>query len=206
MGTVENCSYQVGAKGELTQLLHNWQRGDRQALDRLAPLIEGELRRLARHLLRSERCGHTLQPTALVNEAYLRLIDQHQGWQNRAHFFGVAIHLMRRVLVDHARARSRHKRGSGACLLTLDESLSASAPEADLDLVSLDAALERLAIHSPEECRVVELRYFAGLTIQETAAVLGLSAGAVTRRWSFARAWLRRELGEESVGAGRAQG
>ncbi|BAC89031.1 sigma-70 family RNA polymerase sigma factor [Gloeobacter violaceus] len=198
MSTVEDYGHQAGSEGDLTQLLCNWQRGDRQALDRLAPILEGELRQLARHLLRSERCGHTLRPTALVNEAYLRLIDQRQGWQNRAHFFGVAAHLMRRVLVDYARARARHKRGGGACMLSLDESLAVAAPEADIDLLILDAALERLAIHSPEECRVVELRYFAGLTISETAEVLGLSAGAVTRRWAFARAWLRRELGDET--------
>ncbi|UFP96647.1 sigma-70 family RNA polymerase sigma factor [Gloeobacter morelensis] len=200
MNTVGNHSHRAGAAADLTQLLCSWQRGDRQALDRIAPILEGELRQLARHLLRSERCGHTLRPTALVNEAYLKLIDQRQSWRNRAHFFGMAAHLMRRVLVDHARARARHKRGGGVCMLSLDESLAVAVEEADLDLVVLDAALERLAVHSPEECRVVELRYFAGLTISETAEVLGLSPGAVTRRWAFARAWLRRELDDTTCG------
>ncbi len=206
MSTTGNDSCQAAAKGTLTQLLSGWQSGDRRAIARLAPILEVELRQLARHLLRAERSGHTLQPTALVNETYLRLAGQRQSWQSRAHFFGMAAHLMRRVLVDYARARARLKRGGGVGVLSLDEAIAVAAPEADIDLELLDAALERLAVHSPEECRVVELRYFAGLTIQATAEVLGLSVGAVTRRWSFARTWLRRELGVELGVAGPGPG
>jgi RNA polymerase sigma factor (TIGR02999 family) len=180
---------------DVTQLLLAWGRGDPSALERLLPLVEAELRRLARHYMRGERTGHTLQATALVNEAYLRLVEQHRvQWQNRAHFVGVAARLMRRVLVDHARTHQYAKRGGGARRVTLDDAagLVLNRP---VDLVALDEALGRLAAVDGRKARVVELRFFGGLSVEEAAEVLGVSAVTVKREWAMARAWLRCELG-----------
>jgi RNA polymerase sigma factor (TIGR02999 family) len=178
----------------VTQLLVNWSNGDQKALEELTPLVYGELRRLASRYLRNERPGHTLQSTALVHEAYLRLIDQHSvHWQNRAHFFGVAAQLIRRILVDHARGRKADKRGGGAAMLALDEVLGTPG-QRDLDLVALDDALEGLGKIDPQQSRVVELRFFAGLSIEETAEVLRVSPATVKRDWTAAKAWLYREI------------
>ena len=179
----------------VTQLLVEWSHGDQDALERLTPLVYGELRRLARRHLSRERSDHTLQSTALVHEAYLRLVDQRSvQWQNRAHFFGVAAQLIRRILIDHARARQAGKRGAGACLLSLDEALDAPAGGRQLDIVALDDALAQLAKIDPRQSRIVELRFFAGLTVQETAEVLSVSTPTVNREWNAAKAWLFREL------------
>jgi len=185
----------------VTQLLVEWSHGDQDALERLTPLVYGELRRLARRHLSRERSDHTLQSTALVHEAYLRLIDQRSvQWQNRAHFFGVAAQLIRRILIDYARAKQAGKRGAGACLLSLDEALDSPAGGRPLDIVALDDALEQLAKIDPRQSRIVELRFFAGLTVEETAEVLNVSTPTVNREWAAAKAWLFRELnrrGEE---------
>jgi RNA polymerase sigma-70 factor (ECF subfamily) len=179
----------------VTQLLVDWSNGDQSALDRLMPVVYDELRRLAGNYLRRERAGHTLQPTALVNEAYMRLVDQRQArWQNRAQFFGVAAQLMRRILVDHARVRQAQKRGGSE-----QEQLSLSEAERlgekpDIDLLALHEALNELALIDEQQARIVELRFFGGLTIEETAEVLGISHATVERDWTLARAWLRREL------------
>jgi RNA polymerase sigma-70 factor (ECF subfamily) len=164
--------------------------GDHDALDALLPLVYAELRRLAAGYLRRERHGHTLQPTALVHEAYLRMIDQTQvRWQNRAHFFGVAAQMMRRILVDHARSQQAEKRGGDVQKLSLDENIDVSGERAS-DLVALDEALQRLAEIDPTKSRVVELRFFGGLSVEETAEVLGVSAPTVKRQWRMAKAWL----------------
>ncbi len=179
----------------VTQLLVEWSHGDQDALERLTPLVYGELRRLARRHLSRERSDHTLQSTALVHEAYLRLIDQRSvQWQNRAHFFGVAAQLIRRILIDYARAKQAGKRGSGACLLSLDEALDSPAGGRPLNIVALDDALEELAKIDPRQSRIVELRFFAGLTVEETAEVLNVSTPTVNREWAAAKAWLFREL------------
>lgn len=179
---------------EVTRLLLRWGGGDRQAFDALAPLVYDELRKMAGRYLRRERADHTLQSTALVHEAYLRLVDQnHVQWQNRAQFFGLAAELIRRILVDHARARQAAKRGGAVVRLTLDEALDAAIPR-NLDLVRLDDALKALAEFDPQQARAVELRFFGGLTIEETAEVLGVSTATVKREWTIAKAWLRREL------------
>ena len=181
----------------VTDLLLAWGRGDRSALDALLPLIYGELRRQADRALRRESSGHTLQPTALVHEAYLRLIDQERvEWQNRSHFFGVAAQLIRRILIDHARSRHAVKRGGGAIQLTLEDGDGQRRSDADdaVDILSLNDALERLTALDPRQGQVVELRYFGGLSIQETAAAMGISVATVKREWAVARAWLRREL------------
>ena len=177
----------------VTQLLVRWTEGDHQALEDLLPLVYDELRRLARRYLQQERPGHTLQSTALVHEAYLRLVDQNVSWQNRAHFFGIAAQMMRRILVDHARSRSAAKRGDGACRVTLDEGLVALA-ERDLDLVALDAALTNLAKIDPQQAKIVELRFFAGLSIEDTSEALHISPATVKRDWAMAKAWLHREM------------
>jgi RNA polymerase sigma factor (TIGR02999 family) len=174
-----------------------WGAGDRAAGERLLPEVYAELRRCAARAMRRESAEHTLQATALVHEAYLRLVDQRRvQWQNRAHFFGIAAQVMRRILVDHARARHAAKRGGGATQLTLGDG-DAAAPAADgaLDLLALHDALERLAGLDPEQARLVELRYFGGLSIEETAEALDVSPATVKREWALARAWLRRELG-----------
>ncbi len=179
----------------ITHLLKEWSAGDPQALDRLTPLVYEELRHQAARYLRRERRSHTLQTTALIHEAYLRLIDAKDvHWQSRAHFFAIAANLMRRILVDHARRRDADKRGGSRVRVQLDEAL-AVADEADVDLLAIDEALDRLAVIDPQQARVVELRFFSGLSVEETAAALGVSPKTVKRDWSVARAWLRREIG-----------
>lgn len=178
----------------VTELLHAWSDGDKAALDQLVPVVYDELRRQASRYLRREAGSHTLQTTALVNEAYLRLVDQkHIRWQNRAQFFGIAAQLMRRILVDHARTKHRAKRGGGDLRVTLDEAMAIAANR-EIDLVALDAALNRLAQLDEQQSKVVELRFFSGLNVEETAAALSLSPATVKRDWSVAKAWLYREL------------
>jgi RNA polymerase sigma-70 factor (ECF subfamily) len=183
------------ASDNVTQLLLQWNDGDEGALERLMPVVYNELRRLASGYLRRERAGHTLQPTALVNEAYLRLVDQRSArWQNRAQFFGVAAQLMRRILVDHARLRQAAKRGgSDQQQLSLSHA-ERIASHQEIDLLALHEALNDLAQIDPQQSRIVELKFFGGLTIEETAEVLGISHATVERDWTLARAWLRREL------------
>ena len=179
---------------EVTQLLIDWSNGDKAALDRLMPLIYEELRRLAHRYISRERPGHTLQTTALVNEAYLRLIKRKSvHWANRAHFFAIAAQLMRGILVDHARAHAYQKRGGGARKVALDEVMVVSQERA-AEVVALDDALKGLAEIDPQLGRIVELKFFGGLTVEEIAEVLGLSAATVKREWSTAKAWLYREL------------
>lgn len=184
----------------MTTLLVRWRDGDREALEELMPLVYDELRRLARHYLRRERSDHTLQSTALVHEAYLRLAGSNApNWQNRAHFFGVAAHIMRQILVEHARAYGAEKRGGGACKLVLDEAVAFS-PQIDVDVVALDKALGELTELDSQQGRIVELRFFGGLTIEDTSEVLGISPATVKRDWVTARAWLYRAMtGEASV-------
>ena len=178
----------------VTQLLERWSKGDESALEQLMPLVYDELHRLAGSYLRRERSGHTLQPTALVNEAYLRLIDQRQShWQNRSQFFGVVAQLMRRILVDHARARHAVKRG-GPHLSLPSSHADRFGEQPDVDLLALHDALNRLAELDPHQSQIVELRFFGGLTIEETADVMHISHATVEREWKVARAWLRREL------------
>jgi RNA polymerase sigma-70 factor, ECF subfamily len=178
----------------VTQLLEKWSQGDQDALEQLLPLVYDELHRLAGAYLRRERADHTLQPTALVNEAYLRLIDQrHMHWQNRAQFFGIAAQLMRRVLVDHARAHHAAKRGGPQEELSLSHALN-FGQQPDVAFLNLHDALTRLAEIDPDQCQIVELRFFGGLTIAETAEVMKISHATVERDWTMARAWLRREL------------
>jgi RNA polymerase sigma-70 factor (ECF subfamily) len=182
---------------DVTGLLEDWSRGDRGALDRLLPLIYGELRGIAARQLRHEREGHTLQPTALVHEAYLRLVEQRTvGWQNRAHFFGVAAQVMRRILVDHARRHAARKRGDGAQRVPL-EAIAATASASHIPVLALDHALGRLEELDPGLARIVELRAFGGLTIEEAAHVLNVSPSTAKREWRTAKAWLARELGAE---------
>jgi RNA polymerase sigma factor (TIGR02999 family) len=184
----------ISTPEEITQLLIAWNQGDQRARDELMPLIYNELRRLARSHLRRERVNHTLQPTALVHEAFLRLIDQSQvNWQNRAHFFGAAARLMRQILINHAEARRAAKRGGEAERISLND-VDQFTVEQGLDLEALDEALKRLEQIDPPQSRIVELRYFSGLTIEEIAEVMGISPATVKREWSTARAWLRREL------------
>jgi RNA polymerase sigma factor (TIGR02999 family) len=185
----------------VSKLLLNWGQGDQGAREALIPLVYDELRRLARRYLRRERRDHTLQSAALVNEAYLRLIRQeHPQWQNRAHFFGVAAQLMRHILVDHARNRAAAKRGAGAPRLTLDPDV-ALPQERDVDLIALDDALNQLAALDPQQSRLVELRFFGGLSIEETSVVLGVSPATVKREWATARAWLQREMRNKETSA-----
>ena len=179
----------------ITQLLHEWGDGKPGAIDDLLPLIYSELHRQAAAYLRRERPNHTLQATALVHEAYLKLVDQrHVEWRNRGHFFAIAAQAMRRILVDHARNRRREKRGGALENVPLEEALLATADEADIDVVALDEALARLAEFDPEQERLVELRYFAGLSLEEAAEVLGVSRATAAREWAIAKAWLHREL------------
>jgi RNA polymerase sigma factor (TIGR02999 family) len=181
-------------KADVTQLLSRWSAGDRAALDSLVPVVYRELRRMAARYLRHERSHHTLQPTALVHEAFLKLVGQRDvRWQNRAHFFGVAAQLMRRVLVDYARQRAADKRGGGVECLPLEDALAIGGAN-QIDIIAVDDALHRLAIVDPDQVRLVELRFFGGLTIEETAEVLGWSSGSVKREWTVARAWLQREI------------
>jgi len=184
----------------VTQLLVRWRGGDREALEELMPLVYEELRRLAHYYLRQERADHTLQSTALVHEAYLRLAGQNPPqWQNRAHFFGIAAHIMRQILVEYARGRSTAKRGGNAVTLTLDEAVA--VPQGmDVDVVALDRALTELSGMDAQQGRIVELRFFAGLTIEDTSEVLGISPATVKRDWVAARAWLFRAMtGEASA-------
>ena len=179
---------------EITQLLLAWGGGDEAALNRMIPLVNRELQQIARRCIGAERRGHSLQPTALVNEAYLRLVDVKQmSWQNRAHFLAMAARLMRRILVDHARSKGSAKRGGGAAKLTLDDALIV-ANERGRDLVALDDALEALATVDERKSRVIELRFFGGLSVEETAEVLDVSSDTVKRDWRLAKLWLLREL------------
>jgi RNA polymerase sigma factor (TIGR02999 family) len=183
---------------DVTGLLVRWSEGDQQALEQVLPLVYGELRRIASNQLRRERKDHTLAPTALVNELYLRLVDQRRtSWQNRAHFFGLAAQLMRRILVDHARARSAEKRGGGVARISLEEVQDGDALPDDsgvADVLAIDDALGRLASIDADQARIVELRFFGGLNVDEIAAVVGRSPRTVKREWRLARAWLYRAL------------
>ena len=179
---------------EVTQLLLDWGNGDKAALDKLVPVVYQELRRLARHYMRRERPGHTLQTSALVNEAYMRLVDyKHMRWESRAHFFGVAAQAMRRILVEHARKRHFAKRGGSAISVSFDEAAMVSEKQA-ADLIALDDALTSLEAIDPRKSRIVELRYIGGLNIEETAEALSISPATVQREWRSAKAWLYREI------------
>ena len=186
----------VNARERISQLLADWANRDAAAREQLVPIVYEELRRLAHHYMRGERTGHTLQTTALVNEVYLRLagIDGLQ-WRDRAHFFAMAATLMRRVLVDYARQRGREKRGAGVSVTSLDD--HAVAPQPAVDIIALDEALERLGAVDPQQGRVVELRFFGGLSVEETAEALGISPATVKRDWATAKLWLYNELRTE---------
>ena len=191
--------------GDVTQILQAMGSGDPSAAEHLLPLIYAELHRLAASYMRRERKDHTLQPTALINEAYLRLANEKLAWQNRQHFIGVAANVMRRVLVDHARAHNAGMRGGGAQRVELEEGIALSKERSE-DLLSLDDALTRLAKGNARQANVVELRYFGGLSVEETAAVLGIAPRSVKRDWSLARMWLYRELhGDETAGSQLSQ-
>jgi RNA polymerase sigma-70 factor (ECF subfamily) len=182
---------------EVTQLLVDWRGGDHSALDRLMLLVYDELHALARRYMKRERGDHTLQTTALVNEAYLKLVGRHSpDWQNRAHFFGVAAQVMRHLLIDHARSRRYARRGGSTVRITLDENVAAS-PGESVDLLALNEVLDRLDAIDERKRRIVELRYFGGLSVEETAEVLGLSAITIKREWLKSKAWLYRELNQE---------
>src|SRR3954471_899911 len=182
---------------DVTALLGDWSRGNRAALNQLLPLVYAELRRVAARQLRKERVDHTLQPTALVHEAYIRLVDQRQvDWQNRTHFFGVAAQVMRRILVDHARRRGASKRGDGVRCVSMDEAKDVAASQ-EIPILALDHALDRLETVDAELARIVELRAFGGLTIEEAAHVLSVSPSTAKRDWRTARAWITRELRSE---------
>jgi RNA polymerase sigma factor (TIGR02999 family) len=179
---------------EITRLLQRWSDGDGQALEKLTPALYKELHRMAHRYMRQERSGHTLQTTALINEAYLRLIDwKNVRWQNRAQFFGVSAQLMRKILVDFARSRNYAKRGAGERAVSLDE-VPCVSPDRPRDILVLDEALERLAALDPRKSRVVELRFFGGLTLEETAQVLNVSTRTIRRDWDLAKSWLSREM------------
>jgi RNA polymerase sigma-70 factor (ECF subfamily) len=183
---------------QATQIVNALAAGDRGAAEKLMPLVYDEFRELAADYLRHETRAHTLQPTALVHEAYLRLIDQTRvNWQGRTHFFAVGAQAMRRILVDHARARGRNKRGGGWHRIALDEHLAVS-PHRDADVLAVDEAIDKLAQLDPRQARIVELRFFGGLTVEEVAEVLGVSKRTVENEWKIVRAWLRRELDRES--------
>ena len=184
--------------GDVTALLGDWSRGNRSALNQLLPLVYAELRRIAGRQLRSERANHTLQPTALVHEVYLRLVDQRKvDWQNRAHFFGVSAQVMRRILVDHARRHGASKRGEGVRCVSIDEAKDVAAAAKEIPILALDDALGRLEQVDADLARIVELRAFGGLTIEEAAHVLSVSPSTAKRDWRIAKAWLNRELGSE---------
>ena len=179
----------------ITELLIDWGQGDQLALEKLLPLVYDELRRLAHNYLRREPAGHTLQPTALVNEAYLKLVGQKRvNWQNRAHFFAISAKLMRRILVDHARQRQAAKRGGSDQQRLSITSAETLIKQPEIDLLALNEALDELAQMDPQQGRIVELKFFGGLSIEETAEVLGISHATVERDWKLARAWLRRQL------------
>ena len=186
---------------EITKLLHNWQGGDRAALDALVPVVYKELHRLAHCELRKERPDHTLQSAALVHEAYFRLLGQNPPqWESRTHFFAIAAQLMRQILVDYARRRRASKRGSGVCMLTLEDAVALpQRKDKDVDVIALDDALNTLAELDPRQSRVVELRFFAGLSLEETSEVMGIATATVQRDWTAARAWLHREISRRPV-------
>jgi len=184
---------------EVTQLLGDWSNGDERALEKLFPLVQPELHRLAHHYMSRERPGHTLQTTAILNEAYLRLVDNTKPvWQGRTHFIAAAAQLMRRIMVDHARERHSLKRGGGALKVTLDEGALVTETRSQ-ELLNLDEALERLAVQDARKSQIVELRYFGGLTVEETSEFLKLSPRTVEREWTIAKAWLYRELSEKET-------
>ena len=185
---------------DITQLLSDWSKGDRSALNKLAPLVHTELRRIARRQMNQERVGHTLQATALVNEAYLKLAGQKEfQWQDRAHFYAVCAQVMRHILIDHARSHARDKRGGGAVQVSLDEA-ALVAEETVVDFIALDDALRALEAFDSQKSKIVELRYFAGLGIEETAEVLSISPTTVRREWRRAKAWLYRSIVEGEQG------
>ena len=182
--------------GQLTRLLGDWSRGEKSALDEIMPVVYDELRRLAGGYLRNEKAGHTLQPTALIHEAYLRLVDQGvPQWESRAHFFGVASRLMRQILVDHARARVAAKRGGGGVKVPLDDAPPIASEDDAAGLLALDDALRKLAEFDERKCRVVEMRSFGGMSVEEVAVALGVSEPTVKRETRLAQAWIRKELG-----------
>jgi len=186
---------ETGVSKNLTDLLVRWGDGSREAFDALVPQVYGELHRVARNRLRSERNGHTLQPTALTHEAFLRLFDQKRvQWQNRDHFFALAAEMMRRILVEHARKRHAAKRGGNDEPITLDEARDGETPPIDVDVLALHEALERLEDMDPRQGRIVELRYFGGFSVEETARILELSPATIKREWKVARLWLHHEL------------
>jgi len=188
----------MDARPQVTRLLVDWKNGDRQAIELLTPIVYDELRRLARHYLRDERAADTLQPTALVNEAYLRLVAQDMpDWECRAHFFGVAAHLMRQILVDHARQHRSDKRGGGMPTVPLEEALGFASAKSN-DVLALDDALNALAAIDERKSKVIELRYFSGLSVEETARALNLSVATIGREQRMAEAWLHRELSRTS--------
>ncbi|HMF57613.1 MAG TPA: sigma-70 family RNA polymerase sigma factor [Pyrinomonadaceae bacterium] len=188
----------VASPNEVTQLLEDWSNGDRAALDKLTPLVYEEMRRIAHRYMSRERAGHTLQTTALVNEAYLRLVKRKNArWQNRAHFFAVAAQIMRHILIDHARSNTRAKRGGDNLKISLEQSVIMS-PERATELVALDEALNSLAEIDPRKSRIVELRYFGGMTVEEVAEVLKISHATVEREWRSAKAWLFKAVNSES--------
>jgi RNA polymerase sigma factor (TIGR02999 family) len=185
---------------DVTRILSSLQQGDGHAADELLPLVYKELRMLAAQRLAQEKPGQTLQPTALVHEAYVRLVDQRRvQWRNRAHFFGVAAQMMRRILVDYARKRRADKRGGAAERVTLTSDIATAPEQNDLDVLTLHESLERLAAFDPQQERIVELRYFGGLTIEETAEVVGVSTATVAREWTIAKAWLRADMSARAV-------
>lgn len=182
---------------DITRLLLNWSHGDKAALEQLVPLVHAELRRLARHYMGRENPGHTLQTSALINEAYIRLVDQQNvPWQNRAHFFAVSAQVMRHILIDHARSHAYAKRGGGAPKVPFDEAIAVSENRAN-ELIALDDALNILASLDPRKSQIIELRFFGGLSIEETAEALKISPITVTREWRSAKAWLGREMNRE---------
>jgi RNA polymerase sigma factor (TIGR02999 family) len=189
-----------GSQHEVTQILHDWSGGDAQAPERLMPLVYDELRRLAQAFLHRERSNHTLQPTALVNEAYVRLVDQTRvNWQNRTHFYAIASRMMRRVLIDHARAHTTEKRGGTAIHLSL-ENVQVPLEQRAASFVALDEALKKLEEMDERKCKVVEMRFFGGLSDEEMAEVLGVTTRTVLRDWKKARLWLYRELSQNQPG------
>ena len=193
----------IPSSHDVTLMLQAWREGDRSALEKLTPLVETELRRLAHHYLARERSDHTLQTTALINEAWVRLIDWKQvSWQNRAHFFGVSARLMRNILVGFARTRKQQKRGGGAQHVSLEEAAAVSVDRSN-DLIALDVALQALARYDPRKCQIVELRFFGGLSVNETAEVMSLSPITIIREWNKAKAWLYQELNPEPYDGAR---
>lgn len=189
---------EIPPKVEISELLQAWSNGESGAADEIMPLVYDELRRQARRYLRRERANHTLQSTALVHEAYIRLVGQRDvTWQNRAHFFGIAAEMMRRILVNYALRSGRVKRGGEAVTIAIDEGFQVADNSSDVNLIDLDEALDRLAGLDSRQARVVELKYFGGLSIEETAEVLGISNATVKREWNMAKAWLRAELADQ---------